>query len=938
MAGCTTDPKGNSMNKSFRKTALPVALALAMLVGCTGSGDSAALLLASAKEYLAKNDGKAAVIQLKSSLQKDPNSAEARYLLGKTLLDTGDAPGAGIELSKALELGYPQSSVLPPLARALIVQGQSKKLIADYAQTTLPDAEAQADLKTSVATAYGMEGETEKAGIAVSVALQASPEYAPALRFQARLKADAKEFDAAFALLDRVLAKNPKDHEALHLQGELMAYAKKDAGAAVDSFRKALAVKGNYVPSSNRLIVLLLSRGETAAAKEQLEVMRKQMPNQPQTVYLEALVAVAERDLKTAREKAQSLVQMAPNNLNVLQLAGSIELQLNSLLTAETYLSKVLAAAPGQVVTRRQLAQIAIRQGQPDKALSLLQPVLDNPTSEAADYGLAAEAHLMAGDAKKAEQYFALTAKLDPKDVKSRTALALSRMQSGDSAVALEDLQAIAAEDSGAFADLALLAAHVRRKEFDAALKAIDALEKKQPDRPLASVLRARVHLLRNDAPAARASFERAQQIDPKNFPAAAGLAAMDLEDKKPDDARKRFEALLKLEPKNTQALVALAQLRLRSGASKEEIATLLGDAVNANPTEAAPRLLLINHHLANKDYKLAQSAAQNAVAALPNNADLLDALGRSQALAGDTEQAVTSFNKLASMQPASPVPHLRLAEMHANAKNLDAAAQSLQKALEIKPDLLQAQRALIQVDVAANRPQAAVTVARTVQKQRPSEPIGYLMEADVEISRKAWAAAETALRAGLKEAPDATDLATRLHSVLLTAERKAEADKLAADWPKAHPKDTRFVMYLGDRALAQRNLTEAESRYREVLKLQPDNPLALNNVAWLMASQKRAGALPMAQRAAELLPNSPAVLDTLALALAENNQMPKALETIKKAVALQPENHGLRLNLAQMYLRAGDKAAAKTELNELSKLGDKFAGQAKVTELLATL
>jgi cellulose synthase operon protein C len=717
-----------------------------------------------------------------------------------------------------------------------------------------------------------------------------------------------------------------------------MAYAKKDAAAAVDSFRKALAAKGNYVPSSNRLIVLLLSRGETAAAKEQLEVMRKQMPNQPQTVYLEALVAVAERDFKTAREKAQSLVQIAPNNLNVLQLAGSIELQLNSLLTAEAYLSKVLAAAPGQVVTRRQLAQIAIRQGQPDKALTLLQPVLDQPTSEAADYGLAAEAHLMAGDAKKAEEYFARTAKLDPKDVKSRTALALSRMQSGDAAVALEDLQAIAAEDSGAYADLALVAAHIRRKEFDAALKALDALEKKQPERPLASVLRARVHLLRNDMPAARASFERAQKIDPKSFPVAAGLAAMDLTENKPDDARKRFEDLLKLEPKNTQALVALASLRARAGASKEEIATLLGDAVNANPTEPGPRLLLINHHLNSKDYKLAQLAAQNAVTALPNNAELLDALGRSQALAGDTEQAVTSFNKLASMQPASPVPYLRLAEVHANAKNMDAAAQSLKKALEIKPDLLQAQRALIQVEMASNRPQAAITIARSVQKQRPSEPIGYLLEADVEASRKAWAAAETALRTGLKEAPAATELATRLHTVLLAADKKAEADRLAADWPKTHPKDVRFVMYLGDQALAQRNLAEAESRYRAVLKLQPDNPLALNNVAWLMASQKRPGALPMAQRAAELLPNSPAVLDTLALALAEDNQMPKALETMKKAVALQPENHGLKLNLAQMYLRAGDKAAAKTELDELAKLGDKFAGQAKVTELLATL
>ena len=105
----------------------------------------------------------------------------------------------------------------------------------------------------------------------------------------------------------------------------------------------------------------------------------------------------------------------------------------------------------------------------------------------------------------------------------------------------------------------------------------------------------------------------------------------------------------------------------------------------------------------------------------------------------------------------------------------------------------------------------------------------------------------------------------------------------------------------------------------------------------YLLADQKKPGALPLAQKAAELLPNA-AVLDTLALALAADNQMPKALETMKKAVSLAPENRLLQLNLAHLYIRAGDKAAARTELEALAKLGDKFAGHAAVTELLKTL
>jgi Flp pilus assembly protein TadD len=87
---------------------LAIALAAAALLAACGggAGDPPEKLIASAKEYIAKNDNQAAVIQLKNALQKDINSAEARFLLGKTLLAQGDAVAAAVELRKARELKY----------------------------------------------------------------------------------------------------------------------------------------------------------------------------------------------------------------------------------------------------------------------------------------------------------------------------------------------------------------------------------------------------------------------------------------------------------------------------------------------------------------------------------------------------------------------------------------------------------------------------------------------------------------------------------------------------------------------------------------------------------------------------------------------------------------------------------------------------------------
>ena len=109
------------------RAAMSALLVSLLVVGC--GGDSPEKMLGSAKDYLAKNDTKSAVIQIKNVLQKNPDLPEARYLLGKALLDGGDRVSAEVELRKALALQYSQDLVVPRLAQAMAGQGHFKKLI-----------------------------------------------------------------------------------------------------------------------------------------------------------------------------------------------------------------------------------------------------------------------------------------------------------------------------------------------------------------------------------------------------------------------------------------------------------------------------------------------------------------------------------------------------------------------------------------------------------------------------------------------------------------------------------------------------------------------------------------------------------------------------------------------------------------------------------------
>ena len=186
---------------------------------------------------------------------------------------------------------------------------------------------------------------------------------------------------------------------------------------------------------------------------------------------------------------------------------------------------------------------------------------------------LAGETYLQNGDANEAARYFEMAAKLDPKSTPTRTAVALTHLAKGETERAFRELEDTAAGDTGIRADLALIAASMRKRDFDRALVAIDALEKKQPDNPLAQNLRGGVMLAKKDVPAARKSFEKAVTMDKGYVPAAANLARLDVAEKKPDDAKKRFEAVLEKDPKNVQALLALAELKARAGGSADEVA-----------------------------------------------------------------------------------------------------------------------------------------------------------------------------------------------------------------------------------------------------------------------------------------------------------------------------------------------------------------------------
>ncbi len=221
------------------------------------------------------------------------------------------------------------------------------------------------------------------------------------------------------------------------------------------------------------------------------------MPNSFEARYYGVELALVDRDLKKAQGRVRNSCCELPQGTR-LRCSSPVQwsCRSGSLALAQTHLTQALQIAPNAPLARRLLAEADLRSGDTRKALDALQPLLEQSSPSAEALGLAAEAYLQDGNVAEAEKYYARAAKADPGDVKARVALALMQVAKGSAEAGFAQLESLAATDKTTYADLALISALVRSNDLPAALKAVDRLQGKMPDKPLPSLLRGRILLL----------------------------------------------------------------------------------------------------------------------------------------------------------------------------------------------------------------------------------------------------------------------------------------------------------------------------------------------------------------------------------------------------------------------------------------------------------
>jgi cellulose synthase operon protein C len=271
--------------------------------------------------------------------------------------------------------------------------------------------------------------------------------------------------------------------------------------------------------------------------------------------------------------------------------------------------------------------------------------------------------------------------------------------------------------------------------------------------------------------------------------------------------------------------------------------------------------------------------------ARFPDRVDL--GLKQANALvkAGKASDAMLALRKLSSLHPDEGAPYQALAMLQAEQKQFDAA--------------------LITVDMMNSRPKLKAS--------------SLLLRGDVHAQAQDKA---EALKAYDQAGKDGAGEAAMLRKVSLHDRTGGEGFAAGElnDWLARHPNSIPALYLAAKRESARKNFAAAARYLETVTKLSPNNPLAVNDLAWLYAQANNPTALLTAKRAAEMAPDNPRILDTLAEVQALVGQKKDAVANLRLAMALAPGNSIVRVHLAELLVGEGNKQEASRLLEGLDK------------------
>ena len=579
----------------------------------------------------------------------DPNqtdSFESILNQAEACHEREDTAGAIAALEKALEIGDRHPVLLRALGTQLYLAkrfAEAREMFTEFTAVCADDATGH--VQQGLAAFH--TGDVEACETALHRALALEPDHPEALKLSADLDVRAERYAEARAKYDAIAAQGGITAEALHALA-FCQFKTGDAVRAQDTYQQLLTFNADDELASHNLEVIVkyleMPSADTPATPEP--------PAQPAKETLDQAEFFAEAgNPEAALAELERAVDLEPNNPRLVEALGSALYQHERFEEARLLFRRLIELSPRDALAYTRLAMTSHATDRFDEfesALGLameIDPELPEMLQFMAKVNLEQERYYDAG------RIYGKLVELEPENVQNLLALAMCLYRGNQEEAAIATYERALQLDPHN---------EIARTNLEA-LNAGDAVapegaDETAPENKLSALLeKAQAALERNEAQHAIALLENVLSQHPNEVALLTALGNLYFHEGQLKEALEYFRRNANLQPKDIDTQLQAATTALLVG-EIEPFEAFMHRALEIDPDNAHGLKLLATANFKAGKYVEAAQLYGKAMLGLPEDLEIILALGVSFHKLNDSETAAACFQRALEVDPNNAV------------------------------------------------------------------------------------------------------------------------------------------------------------------------------------------------------------------------------------------------------------------------------------------
>ncbi|MDX2367580.1 MAG: PEP-CTERM system TPR-repeat protein PrsT [Colwellia sp.] len=923
----------------MKKNIINIALASVLAIGIGACSPSLTSVqhIEKGKSYLADNKNNEAIIELKNAIKKDSKNLDARLILGKIYLSQGDYKNAKKELDRAIKLGATSESITPNLAEIYYKINDFENIYNLVDSAELLRDEQYVTVLTYAGMAAIYEKKFAKAQGYFDSVIQISEDFLYSKISRGYMARTEEEIRRAIQSVDILAASNPEVVDLTLLKGYLLQ-STQQYQAAAETFTEYSVKRPKELSILFFIAQNYIRANQPERAEPIVDAILKVANNHPWANQLKAQILFDNKNYALAKQHANTALQQQPDLAFSHIIAGTSAYYLKEYESTYQHLSKVSNRLPKQSVVNRIFVEVQLLLGYEVEALDSIQQLMDSNNIDFNSLLTMSNELINSGNDIAAQTLIDKAGVLAENDPNNLLRQGFLRLRLDDVELGIAALEeSLALNPNSETAEGGLVIGYLQNKQYDSVMRIAKKWQENSNKKISGLLLQATIEAEQQLYDEAKATLKEVFTIEPNNVAAYFNMAIIEHKSGRYLVAFESYKQVLTLKPSHEKAIFLVTKLIIDSPSLIPEVKRFFQERLVTN--DKKPNLKLGLANVFRIEGNLNKALELYVELMTTDSFDGFEIMvGDLYSLTNQLDRAIDTYKGYYEKNKTNLTAGKRLIVAYEQAKKYDLAINLIRemRSYHHNSDGLVLLNGYFQS--MAKQVVSSTDLNIIIGSQQLNNHwLANQMHGNIAYNKQDYGQASTAFELAYQQNPTKLTLTTLFKALSLNGQDERVIE-LSLDYLKKDEDSSLAKIYLANAYLNTAQNDKALALYRGLVDKVTGNAILLNNLAYLEIQQGNSlAAIKYASKALALSPNSIALIDTYAQALASNKDYNESLDAYDTALALADESESLDIMIAkaELLLTMGNKKAARQLLLSM-KTSSNSEVQTKIDKLLS--